>query len=427
MTLRRIISTALVFSLGFVPASAEAGKFTDLGKAVVSKAVNKGVSVAWDADTVMRQKMQDPNSLTGKVLRKTAGVGHEVAGQIRQQINTPQQTPITKILGAGKAVANKVLDGDQAGAANIVQVGGVQGGGAQQLNNLVKVIGNKGVNPNVPIIVNAGQANNQNDIGKEILKSVIKGVVNQAINNVGNGGFQGGFDGGIQQTGGFNSGSSGQVFPSQLQQTASIDLELHDLKLVDRGDETMGPAYRLSVRNNSQRGTLGSMIAVLMASQDAQPTADSPYATFEVPTLAAGQMTTVDIRLPQIVSAESDAFSYLTAAVGTPAGFTDTDESNNMAAFDRSSVSSIPAKITGVSVDETAGRMILEGEGFGSDFGKLFLTVDGRRYEATVSAWGPTMVYFTVDGFDGNGANGSFTLVRNDGRLAPALDIALAQ
>jgi hypothetical protein len=419
MTLRRIISTALVFSLGFVPASAEAGKFTDLGKAVVSKAVNKGVSVAWDADTVMRQKMNDPNSLTGKVLHKTANVGHEVAGQIRQQINTPQQTPITKILGAGKAMANKVLDRDQAGAANIVQVGGLQGGGAQPLNNLVKVIGNKGVNPNVPIIVNNGQADSQNDIGKEILKSVLTGVVNQAINNVGNGGFQGG-------NGGFN-GSRGQVLPSQPQQTASIDLELRDLKLVDKGDDTMGPAYRLSLRNNSQRGTIGSMVAVLMASQDAQPTADSPYATVEVPTLAAGQMTTIDIRLPQIVSANTDAFTYLTAAVGTPAGFTDTDESNNMAAFDRSSVGAIPAKITGVSVDETAGRMILEGEGFGSDFGKLFLTVDGRRYEATVSAWGPTTVYFTVDGFDGNGSNGSFTLVRNDGRLAPSLDIALAQ
>ena len=111
------------------------------------------------------------------------------------------------------------------------------------------------------------------------------------------------------------------------------------------------------------------------------------------------------------MSANSDAFSYLTAAVGTPAGFTDADESNNMAAFDRSSVLSIPAKITGVSVDETAGRMILEGEGFGSDFGKLFLTVDGRRYEATVSAWGPTMVYGPTETESSSSAEGSTSAV----------------
>ncbi|MBN8628220.1 MAG: hypothetical protein J0M17_22300, partial [Planctomycetes bacterium] len=234
--------------------------------------------------------------------------------------------------------------------------------------------------------------------------------------------------GGCQNGGNNGNGGNGNGFPGQGNggQLAFIDLQVQGLQLVDVGDETMGPAYRVALRNNSNRSATTPFVVHLMASPNPQPAADSPYTTLEVPSLAAGQTTTVDVRLPQVVAANVESFGFLTAAVGTPAGLFEQNNADNRGSFARASVAEIPAKITGVRVDETAGHMILDGEGFGSRFGKLYLTVDGQSYEAKVSAWGPTMVYFTIDGYAGSGATGSFSLVRDDGRLAPPLDVALA-
>ncbi len=285
------------------------------------------------------------------------------------------------------------------------------------------------INPNPVIPIDPGIGNGQggnNNPQHPILDAILQQILNDLANNGGNGGVNGGGNG--NNNGGNNgNGQNNQGNNNNGQTFARIDLELRDLKLVDLGDETMGPAYRLTIRNNSQRSVITPFVVVLMATHETQPTTDSPYNTAQVPQLAAGQSTTVDVRLPAVVAAQPEAFEFLTAAVGSPAGMFDQDNTNNQAAFQRSSVSEIPAKIVRVSVDETAGHMVLEGEGFGSKLGRVFLTVAGQKYQATVKAWGPAAVYFTIDGFHATTSDtASFTLVRNDGRLAPSLDVAIA-
>ena len=354
--------------------------------------------------------------------------GDFVKGQIRQQINTPQQTPITKAIGAGKKVAGVVLQQQQQktikfpnGNTGIVGPKVIKFPGT---NLPIDQVVNGGIN--IPIDPGIGNGQGANNHQHPILDAVVQQILNDLANN-GQGGNGGGNGNNNGNNNGGNNNGNGQNNNGNVQTFAQIDLELHDATLVDLGDETMGPAYRLTVRNNSQRSATSPFVAVLMASQDAQPTADSPYNTVQVPQLAAGQSTTVDVRLPAVVAAQPESFGFLTAAVGSPAGTTDQDNSNNQAAFQRSSVSEIPAKVTGVSVDETAGHMVLEGEGFGSKSGEVFLTVAGQKYKATVKAWGPAAVYFTIDGFQGaSNDTASFTLVRNDGRLAPSLDVAIA-
>lgn len=280
------------------------------------------------------------------------------------------------------------------------------------------------INPNPVIPIDPGIGNGQggnNNPQHPILDAILQQILNDLANN-GQGGNNGGNNGNGNGTGNGNNGNNGnvQTFPR-------VDLELHDVKLVDLGDETMGPAYRLTIRNNSQRSATSPFVAVLMATHETQPTTDSPYNTAQVPQLAAGQSTTVDVRLPAVVAAAPETFGFLTAAVGVPAGMIDQDNSNNQAAFQRSGIAEIPAKVVRVSVDETAGHMVLEGEGFGSKAGEVFLTVAGQKYPATVKAWGPAAVYFTINGFQGTTSDtASFTLVRNDGRLAPSLDVAIA-
>ncbi|MGC3967064.1 MAG: hypothetical protein QM775_06730 [Pirellulales bacterium] len=428
MSLRTIVSGSLLVALGFMPTAASAGQFGDLVKGQVQQQVQQQVrkhlpQTQQSAGGQQKQTLKFPNGNTGVVGPKilTAPTKSDVAKPGNQGINPKVGIPI--VPGIVVKPGNKAGNGGfNPGVFIPKPVGG--GGGKPG-----------GFFPNIPIDPGMGNGNGGNgggngnpileNIAQQILNNVLNGGGGGNCNNGGNGGGNGGNGG---NNGGGNQGNGGgNGFPGQGGgQLVYIDLQVQGLQLVDLGDETMGPAYRITLRNNSNRSATAPFVALLMASPNPQPATDSPYATLQVPSLAAGQTTAVDVRLPQLVTANASSFGFLTAAVGTPAGMFEQNDADNRGSYARATVAEIPAKVFGVRVDETAGHMILDGEGFGSQFGKLYLTVDGQNYEANVSAWGPTMVYFTIDGYAGQGAAGSFSLVRNDGRLAPPLDVALA-
>jgi hypothetical protein len=120
-----------------------------------------------------------------------------------------------------------------------------------------------------------------------------------------------------------------------------VDLELVGVHLVDGGDATrkLGPRYRASFRNN---GTIeaGNFQVLLMASRDGSPHEGDPSTTAEVLTLAAGQMGSVDIRLP--IAADPRTFVALIAAIDSGDQISEADEENNSAALDRSRIAMLP-------------------------------------------------------------------------------------
>ena len=121
----------------------------------------------------------------------------------------------------------------------------------------------------------------------------------------------------------------------------SIDLELLSVHLVDSGDASrkFGPRYRVAFRNN---GTVeaGNFQVLLMASHDGSPHEGDPSATAEVLTLSAGQVGSVDIRLP--IAADPRTYVAMIAAIDSGDQIGETDEDNNSAPLDRSRIAAIP-------------------------------------------------------------------------------------
>lgn len=102
-----------------------------------------------------------------------------------------------------------------------------------------------------------------------------------------------------------------------VQSSAAIDVELVDVRQIDAGDaqQKLGPAYRVTVRNNSAVDIVQSFSVGLIATTGRQLSKDLPMATAQVPGIKAGAIVTVDARLP--IAAQSMGINY----VGQPVPF----------------------------------------------------------------------------------------------------------
>lgn len=118
---------------------------------------------------------------------------------------------------------------------------------------------------------------------------------------------------------------------------AGVELELLDVRLADSGDteRKLGPQYRITFRN---RGSLpvGNFQVLIMANRDGQPSAEAPMAIAEVAALAAGEVTSVDIRLP--LSPELANLPALIVVLDSVAQVAEIDEQNNVVVLDRARI-----------------------------------------------------------------------------------------
>jgi hypothetical protein len=78
------------------------------------------------------------------------------------------------------------------------------------------------------------------------------------------------------------------------------DLQLVAVRFVDPGhpEENLGPRYRVWFRNNGNRPITHPFNVVLLAGNDDRPVADLPQAGVRVASIEAGDVQSVDIRLP---------------------------------------------------------------------------------------------------------------------------------
>jgi len=99
--------------------------------------------------------------------------------------------------------------------------------------------------------------------------------------------------------------------------TESFDLQLLAVRFVDPGhpDENLGPRYRVWFRNNSNRPIVQPFNVMLFAANDGNLVADLPQSGVRVTSIEAGDVQSVDIRLPM------DVYEMGRDAEGRPAAF----------------------------------------------------------------------------------------------------------
>ena len=287
--------------------------------------------------------------------------------------------------------------------------------GSQGASQLVRKVANVGPAVAPSFIGNNGQNNNA---GRQILRTVVNGVIQEAIGGGLNGGIGGGLGGGA-----CNGGGNVNTIPQQTQLVSVIDLEMVDVALVNQGDSQQGPLYRMTLRNNSNTAITSPFAVAIYGSTQPTVGADFVRGDGQVSSLPAAATATVDVQMP----AGSANYDYMTAVIGEAAGFRDANEQNNSGLYNRTAIREVPAKINSVGIDQTAGAMVIDGEGFGGETGTITLLVGNQKYTTTVKSWSSNQVMFTVDDFNGAAvATASFVVARADGRSAPPLDVALA-
>lgn len=122
----------------------------------------------------------------------------------------------------------------------------------------------------------------------------------------------------------------------------SVDLVLDDLTLDSPATLIAGPAYRLKFRNQGTQAAGKFQVAILVGLQDGLAE-DAPRAIVEVPSLVAGQVAELTLRLPlqsmKLVVADSQTvFTHLYVAVDFRNTVAELDETNNLAIVERSAL-----------------------------------------------------------------------------------------
>lgn len=217
-----------------------------------------------------------------------------------------------------------------------------------------------------------------------------------------------------------------------------FDLELLAVRFVDPGhpEQDLGPRYRVWVRNNSLAAIGGPFNIALVAANGPQLLGELPQAGVTVPSMDAGAVLPVDIRLPSAANklgrgptGQSIPFSHLHVLVDSHRDVAENNESNNGAVLDRGQIFPVdPAAFsTDVTVASPGDLVSLAGEGFGPEPGQLLVTLNGVTQQAEVQGWYDLGVYFQVPLNALNAQTAAQVMVvRGDGAVSNPIDMDLA-
>jgi hypothetical protein len=117
-----------------------------------------------------------------------------------------------------------------------------------------------------------------------------------------------------------------------------IDLQMLAVRILDSGDAngTMGPAYRVWVRNNSRVAIAQGFNVVLVAARDTNATADLPQAGVRIEMIQPGEVLPIDIRLP--ANANMAGLPMLHVVVDSNSELNEVYEDNNGIVIARSEI-----------------------------------------------------------------------------------------
>jgi hypothetical protein len=168
--------------------------------------------------------------------------------------------------------------------------------------------------------------------------------------------------GGYGGWGGYGGGNRGAVYSEPVSQavygpvaevqtaavSAPLDLELLEVRQLDRGTAEAGPAYRVTLRNKSGEAVNQAFHVVLAATISRQPSRDGAFADAEVNGMEAGRAISVDLRLPanalslgQNSEGQPVPFSWLTALVDSHQELTQVTRENDYATLNRAEIAMV--------------------------------------------------------------------------------------
>jgi len=211
------------------------------------------------------------------------------------------------------------------------------------------------------------------------------------------------------------------------------DLQLLAVRFVDPGhpEQKLGPRYRVWFRNTSRQDIPTPFNVTILAGNDETPSESSLQAGVRVESIKAGQIQSVDLRLPYA------AYEMGRDADGKPTPFTRlhvwVDSHGEVAeAFDENNGATIvpgdvlPVDPAAFSTDiETgvAGEMIsIAGEGFGPEPGRVLVDVKGLQLNAEIVGWYDLGVYVRLPSLPLAGPTDmELIVVRGDGAASNPL------
>ncbi|HAH46678.1 MAG TPA: hypothetical protein DCM07_17820, partial [Planctomycetaceae bacterium] len=208
---------------------------------------------------------------------------------------------------------------------------------------------------------------------------------------------------------------------------SGLDLQMLAVRFVDSGhaEEELGPRFRVWFRNNSVVDINQPFNVMLLASNSREAVAGVPEAGTRVDNIAAGQIQTVDIRLPFAASTLStDAegnqvpFEQLHVLIDSHREIPEAFEENNGSVVARVDVLPVdPALFSADSDVVFSGGMVnLAGEGLGPEPGKVLMSLNGMNFEAEIYGWYDLGVRIQLPELPLlDAADAAFVIVRGDG------------
>ncbi len=221
------------------------------------------------------------------------------------------------------------------------------------------------------------------------------------------------------------------VAPEQL------DVQLLAVRFVDPGhpDESLGPRYRVWFRNNSDLAITKPFDVMLVAGSDEELVRELPSMGVRVTSMKAGEVQSVDIRLPIAVNSmardsqgQPAPFETLHVLVDANRDLPESAEENNGARIPRGEVFPVdPATFEAEPARAAAGtEVILAGEGFGPEPGQVLVHLAGLELEAEILGWYDLGVRLALPMLPLAGpANAEVIVVRGDGAAANPLKITV--
>ena len=216
------------------------------------------------------------------------------------------------------------------------------------------------------------------------------------------------------------------------------DLQMLAVRFVDAGhpDEGMGPRYRVWFRNNSEQSIDAPFDVVLFASGDGALSADLPQAGVRVTAIGAGEVQSVDVRLPVGASVvgidgqeEPTSLGTLQVLIDANRQVAETDEANNGATLLRGEVLPVdPAAFElEPSTAPVGSEVVLAGEGFGPGPGQVLLHMGGIEMEAEILGWYDLGVKVALPDLPLAGpTEAELIVVRGDGAAANPLQVTIS-
>lgn len=216
-----------------------------------------------------------------------------------------------------------------------------------------------------------------------------------------------------------------------------FDLQLLAVRFVDPGhpEQRQGPRYRVWFRNNSERPVTQAFNVTLVASDGPKPALGAPQAGVRVTAVEAGDTQSVDIRLPfeagQLAHdplGQPAPFGTLHAVVDSHREIEEANRANNGAALARAEI--LPVDPAAFQADpDTApagGELVVAGEGFGPEPGKVLVHLGGLEMDAEILGWYDLGVRLRLPHLPLSGPTAAdVVVVRGDGAAANPMQVTV--